>query len=260
MSIAKALKSELEKCNNSYTKKNLKETLKKIKSVIMTGSPSDRTITVRYSIARNMFKDKHGAGNDIIKDIRPDPKLTEKVIKENIEIRDDRKMFEVNEELFKKILSLKSSTNVYDKFLYALIVSGRRTSELLDADFSSGKGHLIKMDGLLKTRGDDKVCEFAALITKTKFLKLIKNIKKEIKQRRIRTFKKNLDNRINQLFNKVLNPHMLRAIYANYLFKFFNKENVEINPFIQKVLCHKTVNASLSYTGIKIAFENKIKI
>lgn len=260
MSIAKSLKQELEKCNEDYNKKNIKETLVKIKKIILSGNPKKRTITVRYSVARNLFKAKYGSDDDIIKYIKPDDKITESVIHDNLETRDSRKLFEVSEELFSKILSLGKSTNIYDRFLYALLVSGRRTSELLDATFTSGHGPLVKMDGILKTRDVDKTCEFKVLTNKTKFLKRIKGIQKEIKQRRIRTFKKNLDNRINTVFNKALNPHKLRAIYVNYLFKFFNKEDLQINPFIQNTLCHKTINASLSYTGVKIMFEKPIKI
>ena len=260
MSLSKKLRKDLEELRDRTNPKNKKNILKKIKSLIILDNPSDRTITVRFSTAKKIFGETI-KDLDFLKEIRPDSDLTKKVIQDNEEIRDTRRMKDINIDMFKKIINLKNSNNIYDNYLYALFISGRRTSELISATFKKGVGkNIYIMDGLLKTgseNAEDKICNFKTLSNKS-FLILIRKIKKEIKQRKIKQFKKNLDNRIRFLFDGEITPHTLRSIYINYLYKFHNPENIEINPFIQQYLNHKTIKASLSYTGIKIDFDKPV--
>ena len=54
--------------------------------------------------------------------------------------------------------------------------------------------------------------------------------------------------------------HMLRGVYAAYLFKFDNPENTKINTFIKNKLCHTTIDASLSYTGYTMDFDDDLNL
>lgn len=238
--------------NNSKTKSSI---LKKIDNIITSDNPKPRTITVRYSIVKKLFNE-YIDDPYFISQIRPSTKLTEKIIKLNEKTRDSRKVITINEVLINKIMNLRNSLNVYDVAIFLLFISGRRTSELDNFKFINVVGNKnIKMKGILKRKDIDE-CYFIPIINKTKFFKYYKIFKDLKNKNNIHSFQKNLIARSNKLFNH--SPHFFRGAYATYMFTFRNTEKKKVNPFYMSILCHKSVDASLSYTQYKISFSDDI--
>jgi hypothetical protein len=257
MSISKDLRASIEKLRDNLTDDNQAATLKKLKILIVADKPSDRTITVRYTTAKKILGEAT-KDSAFLKQVRPKDSLTLSVIIDNKKIRDEAKLQKISRELVEKIVALKKSDNIYDMFIYLLFVSGRRTSELKKSKFINMKNSkLVKMNGLLKMKQDGLECEFMTLTPKTNFFKVYNKMMSNIKKKGVKSLNKNLDNRIHVLFGKEITPHTLRSLYANYIFHFENKDQLSLNASIQKSLCHKSIDSSLSYNGIEFEFDKK---
>jgi integrase len=240
-------------------KLNEKDLLKGVKEIVYYGQsqPKDRTITWRYSMVKKYLRE-HIKDKDVLKKIKPPTELTEKVIKSNIEIRDSEKRLLIDEDLINKILSFENSKNCYEMYIYLLFISGRRLREITDAKFINIKSNnSIKIDGIKKQK-EDQIHTFKPLVSKTKFFRVYRKFNRICKNSIIKNMSGNLQRIIKKKLGTNMKAHDLRKIYAVYSYKFRNDENLKINPFIKKLLNHTSTDASMSYTGIHINFDNDI--
>ena len=256
MSLPKKLQKEVDVIKKDFDENKPQETLDKIKK-LFGGKFSNRTISTRYSLIKKEFKEIT-KNKDFLNKIKPLEEITKNLIEKNKTIRDNKKMFNVSKEIIEKILNLKNSVNPYDLAIFLLFVSGRRSNEILNSKFlNEKKNKLIKMEGISK-RTDINNFEFIPLVNKTSFFKIYKKFKKFNLNKD--TFPRLLSLRIKKMLGNEFHPHMLRGIYASYLFKFKNPKELKINTFIQHVLGHSSIDSSLSYTGYDIVFDKPIKM
>lgn len=253
MTLSKKLSEEAKRIGKEFSEsKDEKKALSQIKKAICGSDKkcSDRTQSVRYSQFKKIIS-TFTNNIEFLKKIKPHDEITKRLIIKNTEIRDNKKMLIIPREIMVKLISLKNSINPYDIALYLLLMSGRRISEILEAKFSlsSIKGH-IKMEGAKKTRFNDSVLDFKPIGTPKAFLRHLKKFRK-LEVNPI-TYPRMLGLRLKKLLGNEWHPHMLRGLYAIYLFKFDNPDLLKINSFIQSALNHKTIGASLSYTGYSI--------
>jgi len=224
-----------------------------INQIILADDPAMRTITIRYSLVKKMFKEITDDKSFLSK-IKPDPKITETIIEQNNKIRDDKKLIIIDRADIKQTLSYGFSNDVYDLFIFLLFVTGRRTHELFSANFVNVmKSKNIRIEGVAK-RTDEGICEFPPLISKTKFFKIYNRYKKLQHKTNQNTFHRGLNRHIKKVFpNKKWNPHVFRGMYVMYGYKFRNTKRQKINTFIKEHLCHQSINASMNYTQYKLA-------
>ncbi len=257
MSLSKKLKQELIILMNNFNDNNKDETIKKIHELVLADNPKPRTQSARFSRIKSSFN-TITADDEFLDNIKPDKSITNNIIKENLKIRDDRRLINIDKDLINKIMSFEDSNDPEELAIYLLLVSGRRVSELLEAEFINKKKNKNIVIKGIKKRTDFKECEFQPLINKTKFFKLLKRFNMLKRFIKIDTFHRNLNNRIKSRLGENYKPHLLRGIYAIYSYKFRNRTDLKINTFIQKILCHQSINSSLNYTQYKILFDKDI--
>ena len=236
------------------------EILSKVKGIVFTNNPSDRTITWRYSLIKKKLKPR--VSTELAEKIKPDKKITEKVLKENIKVRDNRKMKPISQELIEKIISFGKSNNPYEMYIYVMFVTGRRLREVIDGKFTNKKGSKnISMKGIKKSRKkelDDEIIEIIPLVAKTKFFRVYNKLIKIIKYSNIKHIENNLQRCIKKLLGPEFKSHDLRRLYAMYMFKFRNKDKETINPFLKKILHHSSIENSINYTDVELQFNKDI--
>jgi len=237
-------------------KKPTAATIKKVRSILLKGKEvSHRTQTANFSHAKKIFKQRW-PNAEILKEMRADPEVTEKVIAEDIKHRDSRKIQHVTREMIETILSFKGDKNIHLLAIYLLFASGRRSGELLSARIRNKPGSdKLKIDGVLKRSDGGEGCEFQTVVSKTAFLKEFKRFRSLTKYANLDTFQRTLSRKVKKKLGDGVHPHSLRGFYAAYMFKFRNKEQIPINPYIRDVLCHQSVNSSLNYTAFKVQFD-----
>ena len=256
--LSKFLTQEVERIITEFVEKDLfEQALDAINKIIIQDKPKPRTISNRYSLFKKEMKKVTDDGEFLAK-IKPADELTSKLIEENIKRRDiENTMLDIDEDLINKIISFKNSNDPHILALFLLFCSGRRSSELLEANFSlSENTNFINVKGLKKTRGLTSTQKFLTICFPEEFLNLLKKFRKLLNNKT--TFNTILNRRIKKFLAPNLNAHNLRGVYAVYLFKFSNPNNVKINQFIKIALNHESIESSLSYTGYKITFDKKI--
>lgn len=261
MSIPKWMLPELKKIVPKLAKLSEKELLNQIKKIVYKNEPKDRTITWRYSVIKKFFK-QYIKDGELLHKMRPKDDLTNKVIKENIERRDAEKRLIVNEDLIRKILSFQKSKDIYEMYIYLLLISGRRLRELTDCKFVNVKSsNLVVIEGIKKRRRSFSLglkSMFKPLVSKTKFFRVYRKFHRIYKNSNIKNISGNLQRIIKQKLGSDIKAHTLRKIYAVYSYKFRNINNEKINTFIKNALNHTTIDASISYTGVKFNFNKDI--
>lgn len=258
MGLPKHLDIKINAIIKDYKRNSDDQTLKLIKDSIYSDQPKPRTITHRYSLTKKKFK-SITSDVDFLKQIKPDISLTNSVIQQNKIIRDNKQIININEDLIKKILSFENSEDIFKLFMYLLLISGRRTTELLNSKINNIKGKGIQFE-VAKRRNttDDKFAIFNSLTSKSKFFKNYNKFKRLYKRVNQQTFQRTLLRKVNKYLGDNIRPHTLRGIYANYLYKFRNKQMIKINTFIKDVLSHKSAETSLNYTGYNIQLKKDI--
>lgn len=257
MSLSKKLNNDIHNLMNKLNDNNKDDLIKKITELVLADNPKPRTQSARFSRIKTLFNTISEDKNFLNK-IKPDKKITEDIIKDNIKIRDDQKLINIDENLIRKIMNFQNSNDPEELAIYLLLVSGRRVAELLEAEFINRKKNKNVVIKGLKKRSDFIECEFIPLITKTKFFKHLKRFNLLKKFINIDTFHRNLNNRVKNRLGEKYKPHVLRGIYATYSFKFRNKQKKTLNKFIMDALCHQSINSSLSYNQFDINFDKDI--
>jgi integrase len=256
MTLSKNNLDEINKLFKLYKKqmsKNEKNILvKKIINYIMKNYKNERTITNKVSLIKKMaqekFKDKEFTALLV-----PKKEITQKARADNNKLQEKRKRLDISKDLINKLFSFHDSKNISELIFYLLFMTGRRISELLTAKFiNKKKCKGVYISGLKKKRNkEDSNKEYCIYVIdpKTKVLRSYDKMKKKISG-------KNLDNLTRKLNRdiKKLDPrfklHILRSLYANYLYKYRNKENLNFNGFIKEKLNHTTLSSSFGYNFI----------
>ena len=252
MTISKKISDQIDDLVDELNDSNKTAILNRIRKIVRNDNPKPRTQTIRYSLIKRRFKSKTD-DNEFLKEIRPPSELTDGVVESNAKIRDNQKMITMERSDIDKIIGLSDSNNIFDLAIYLLFVTGRRTSELMNARFYNKKhSNLVQISGVLK-RTDHIDCEFPILIGKTKFFKIYNRFKNLQKHTNEESFHRTLNRKFKRMFpGKQFKPHTMRGFYVTYLFKFRNKTDTKINTFIRDNLCHQSINASLNYTQYKL--------
>lgn len=251
MSSIKGLNKKLNSEGNDIFKKlseqkvNNKQAIELLEKLINSQKITDRTKTVHYSLLKRKFREL-GASEEFLEQFRPPEKLINDVLASNKKSLENKKEITITKSQIKKIIDLKKSKDPLNVALYLLLVSGRRTHELLNAEFTlcSKKGYL-KIIGLSKTKSQKDICIFPLLCPIKRFFRLLKYFKESNPNPKSLTILLNL--RIKGIVSQDWYVHMLRGIYALINYQINNPENLKLNSYVQSVLCHTTIEASIPY-------------
>ena len=128
---------------------------------------------------------------------------------------------------------MKNGKNATELAIYLMLVSGRRISEISDKSlkFSKKKGdNKIYISGLLKRKeGQGGEFGFPILTSVSVFTKTYRKFIQMMKGRSDSTLNNTVNRKLKSMFGDEFRSHKMRVIYANYIFKFNNPENLKIN-------------------------------
>ena len=257
--IPKVLMDKVIPLAERLTKKNQKDTLKAICKILETQNYSDATKSVNYSKVKKLFKD-YTSDATFLKEIRPDPILTAKLFKDNKERLKRVKLLNIDKETIIKILSFRNSKrDVFKLFIFLLFVTGRRVSELMYSDITlKPKSNDLTISHILKRNDKNQYLSFPPIVSPKIVLRALDDFKSAFLYTNPNTFNKNVNAHIKRHFGSKFHSHVLRKMYAIYLYQFRNEDEMTINPFLQKVLLQQTLTSSFFYTGIKYSFNTDI--
>lgn len=253
MTLSKKLRAQITILISKYSPDNQAMILKEIRNYITKDSPKPRTITVRYSNIKGMFKKAAVGNKEFLNKIKPEDSITQHVMAENQIIRDEQQLIPITRKMIQTIMRFEHASDIFNIAIYLLFVSGRRTSELFECTFKmNSNSPYIVVEGL-KKRNDNIDCSFKPLVNVGKFFKIFCIFNKLKQKTNLKALSRNLTRRIKKVLNgDEYKPHMLRGFYIYYSFHFRNHYNKKINTFIRDGLCHQTIDASLNYTQYKI--------
>jgi hypothetical protein len=232
-----------------------KNLLDDIKEIVSEGTKNNATIVSRYSLVKGYIKknysDKFTA--DVLESIKPSEDISDAVFKKANDARTNKKSFIFNKDDIDKIYSLVSSTNIIDSIIYCLFISGRRINEIIKGTFTAikRKPNYAHFVGMSKLKGRVDAGNDILLLDKfTTFKKLITIIQDKYSKLKIQDITKRTNTRLKKLFNSEWHAHMMRAIYAVYSHHKINKQSININGWITKVLNHGDGNSSINYSYV----------
>ncbi len=173
---------------------------------------------------------------------------------------------------------LKNSIHWNDKLILFSLCTGVRFVEILDKNTSiftecKKENHMIQ-EGVAKAKNTKKKehVKPVLFVTVKEILKLNTDIRNEIKDIKLNKkqltarYSKKTNNRLKELFNQFsfnlppeeIHFHILRRLYANYAFEIYKKKtNMSYPIYIQSCLGHSSGGALLSYSNIRISFDNE---
>lgn len=258
--MKKELNNFFKDLATKLTETNKEQTLKTIKEKIESQGYSNRSLTINYSLIKKIFKD-YTTDQTFLSKIKPDDEITKSVIKENQEVKETRPMKPVNKDIIETLKTYKKSDKLHPLLTWLLFVSGRRISEILEGTFfTKPRNKNLFFKGIKKKKtDDDETYELKLISTKTAFLKNYKKMLKLKGNRSNETVIRQNSRFIKKNLGEDFNNHSLRGIYANYLFKFNNPDELRFNTFIKNVLKHDIVETSLNYSGYNIKQNKKIR-
>ena len=126
MTLAVKTIKQIKALRDKMTRSNKTETLNELHELLTSKDFSDATLRVSYSTAKNLFAEK-SKDNGFLARIKAPNALIKKVNEMSEENRRNRNCLIVNRTDLEKIKSLSKSDNIYDRALFLLFVSGRRT-------------------------------------------------------------------------------------------------------------------------------------
>lgn len=214
-----------------------------------------RTISIKISVTKKTMKNLYPNDNRFWDNIAPNKNITKRVIELNKEKLLSTKITKVKKSFVDKILKTDGDFATDDLLLYLLIASGRRYNEIILGKFTKSKRkNYLNFSGLLKKRGNEKSAEIFILGSKEVFLRNYNLFKKRLaKVKKLDNFQRNFARNLKDLVLPYkFTTHFLRVIYANYMFQYNNPENLIYNPFIRKVLNHKSLMSSINYSSIML--------
>lgn len=278
MDIISEFKERVEE--GKYTEQELLELAleykEKVEEYKMTNGKkySQNTLNQRYSEINKIIKEKYpNYYQSIMTHIRPSREIKRDQIIESLKknisrLNDDNKIKVDVNEIKEAVEILTASDKFYDLCVLALIVSGRRSSELFKSEFTpSNKPHHINFKNPLKKRSQDKdkVFEIPILFIKPdEFLRIIQSIRNQKPEYKDYDKKKvaNLTNpainkNIKIIFNnKIMKTETLRAIYAHLTFLEYAPKNVSEINWINRVLCHIETDFLTDYFSYSYVIES----
>ncbi len=260
MTLSSKTENEIFDLAGQMKRDNKTDMINKLQTLLESKNFTNASLLCAFSDSRKIFaqftKDKK-----FLNKIKASDEIIVKVNNKSDEVRRNREIFVIGHDDLKKIKSLKNSESIYDQAIYLLFVSGRRTSEILNAKFEK-KNNMIYTKDLVKrskNKRDDDESVFPIIWENSpdEFIKMVDNLQSEVDKIGVKqnSFSRTVNRRIKSVIGEDWKPHSLRGSYALYNYKFNNPEKKNRNGFIRKILCHQSDSSSLAYVAFELEKE-----
>ena len=175
------------------------------------------------------------------KNYKPTPAMLKEY--ESLVVIKGKKIVDVKSPFIEQIIKQRYNSP-FDLLTYILLNSGRRTSEILENKFELQDNHVyIVID---KTQQTKKLTPIQILLDNNpkSMVKDLDQLRESIKGS-LSTFKTEYNHYLHSVYG--IHAHLLRAIYARYVFQFRNAEKLNFSFIINKYLNHKAGSGSASF-------------
>jgi integrase len=218
-------------------------------------NPTNKTVLTRYSKVKAFLREEYG--NELneaeIKQIRPPSDIVNAVLNADSKLKQTKTNIKFSQSLIDKILSYKTSNNIYELFIFLQFISGRRISEIKEFSnqiklFKNSESKIKMKLNKKKTDKFDIVRIIPDTLTPAEFKKKTSKLRNLIEDIDTEDWNKRLNRKIKKLLGK-FTSHSIRGFYGSYMFNKFNKENLNINAFLMNILNHDNIDSSISYSN-----------
>lgn len=216
-----------------------------------------RSLTNKLSLTRRYFIE-NGYTKKYANELFPGKEITRKVKNENDKILENTKIIKIKKSFVDNIINTyNTENNDYLKLaVYLLLSSGRRMNEILNSKFTIDENNEknVLIDVILKKRDGSKYYSIKIIGNRDTFIKTLKRFNYLTSELRQITIRQNIQDYIRKNYASIglLTSHYFRVLYANYLFKYENPEDILYNVFLKNVLNHASLLSSINYSTIKI--------
>jgi hypothetical protein len=236
------------------------EMIEFVHDLAYASDPTDRTIASRYSLLKKHVRDGYPQFADkTLRLLAPPTELTQSIITKDREVRNAKTDIAFDQELVDKILALKTSSNIFERFVYLQFVSGRRISEIFDSVVKAAqkKPGTVRMT-LSKKKDEDKFFNVELMddIESSEFRKMLSAARKTITGMSLSDFTNRVNRAVRSAVRKDLSSHNLRGLYAVYRYHTDNAEKQNLVGFISRVLNHgATSESGVNYSNYDFQVE-----
>ena len=229
-----------------------------VKELAGSNEPADRTITTRFSQIKKHIRELHtGYSDEFLRKVAPPRELTMKVIENNKEKRNKKKLIEFDQDIVDKLYSWKENESPLKRMAFLQFVSGRRVSETFDNEIGglirkNDKSVKMKLD---KKNGDkDKFFTFDLIkdspITNKEWRKLLIDTRKALVGVEPGVYNQRINKILKRDLRSDLSSHDLRSMYGVYRFNTENDQKQNLVGFISKILNHgDTSDSGIAYSN-----------
>jgi len=248
------------KFNNEQLKKSKKSGINNSKEIVKYYSDNylnNRTLTAKLSVAKRFFME-NGYDKRFVVHLYPDKNITKQVIKDNQNVLEKTRFIQIKKSYVDNIINnYPNEKNSYLKLsIYLLLSSGRRLSEILSSEYSADpeKRNFVIVDKLLKKRDDSKNFSIRIIGNRNIFLEAMKTFKDLTSEFKPMTIQQGIQKYIRHNYSSVglKTSHFFRVLYANYLVKYENPDNILYNIYLKEALNHNNYLTSINYSSINV--------
>lgn len=249
----------------------MKDFLEELHELIVNDgiSPSDKTIATRYSLVKNFLRNNYPSdfSEEDLKNVRPNADVIDRIVSKDKIKKENKTDVKFSEIDINNILELGKSSNIFEKFIYLMFISGRRMAEIKESKYviklNRGKANQIKMLLAKKNDNHKDTLFIVQLIPDTlngkQFRTEVNTIRLLTQDISLNDFNKRLNRKIKQLFpSKGWHSHTLRGLSAVWNYETNNPTGLAINGYIMKYLNQDSLDSSLSYSNYKLISEEEV--
>jgi hypothetical protein len=216
-----------------------------------------RTLTNKLSMAKKYFE-QNGYDKKFLMNLYPGKNITREVIRENTKVLERTKAIQIKKSFVDNIINTFHSSTEYPKLaIYLLLASGRRLNEIIDSKYVADPNDesRVIVDVLLKKRGENENNYSIKIIgDRDTFLRSMKTFKNLILGISHSTAQQGIQTYIRKYYtiHGLPTSHYFRVLYANYLYKYHNPDNLIYNVYLKNILNHNSLLTSINYTSLTV--------
>jgi hypothetical protein len=233
------------------------QTLAQLTELAHSNDPADRTVVSRFSLMKKHLRENHLRYSDkFLATVRPPSEMTQSIIELDRLVRSRKKVVEFDQGLVDKILALKESQYILDRFIFLQFVSGRRVNEIFSAKLGKAQKQLLNMQLSKKPETDKrsffKVRIMPGTVTAVEFKKMLVSLRRAITGMSLNDFTSRINRRVKKNVRSDMTSHNLRALYAVYSFEKYNPDKQNLIGFVSDILNHgATSDSGVAYSNFR---------
>jgi integrase len=213
-----------------------------IKRIQYHGGPTKETQVVRLSNIKKYFKKRFP---DFARLVDFPPGLIRDVKRKRAAKLSERENFVVTSD---QLADLKRKDTTVEKAVWALLVSGRRVSELLESGFVED-GRTVRSKSLKKKRtAKEERFRLLPRVSVREWLAVVKEVRSIYNGIEVNSINRKINRYLKSAIRPDMSAHKLRGIYANLMWKASGRRQIKTG-YIKKILNLESQEIAIHYSS-----------